>query len=414
MIKLSYFLIIIAASITNSVWSIEHSFKGIVDVRAYYVDNNSDAKSYLAGDYGKYRYDAGSGFALGQLGIQYHLSLNNYWSVNVIGNAFANKGNNNIGFTEGYIRYKGMPSANGWRVSSKIGVFYPSISLENISTAWSTPYTLTTSSLNNWIGEELRNTGVSLKIDKLGKMTKSPHTLSAEISLFQNNDPAGAMLAWHGWTIGSRQTLLQEKLIVQNFPAREGMLAAQAPKSDPFMELDNRWGGHLSATWRYENTFKLNAGYYDNRAEEGLVEDGQYTWTTSFSHLGLKYKLAPQLELIGQYMQGNTYMTSPFGLRVVDNDFDNAFLMLRKGWDNSHIALRVEHFNVDDLDELIGDNNNESGNGVSLAYRYKLARQSYIMAEYNWLNSDRPSRYYEHHPVELIERQYQIAYRYYF
>ncbi len=412
MLKTTFVIVLIIFSLKT--WSVESTFKGLIDVRAYHVDNSSNAKSYLTGDYGKFRYDAGSGVALGQLGLQYHLNWDNNWSASIIANAFADKGNNNIGLTEGYIQYKSIPNAQGWRFKSKIGVFYPKISMENVSTAWSTPYTLTTSSLNNWIGEELRNTGVNFSLEKLGKAKKSPHSFSIDVSLFQNNDTAGTMLTWHGWTIGSRQTLLQEKLVVQDFPAREGMLSAQAANSDPFIELDNRWGTHLAINWRYQNKLKVNLGYYDNHAEKGLVEEGQYTWTTTFSHLAVKYSIAPQWELIGQYIQGSTLMESTFGDAVVDNDFDNVFVLIRKKWQQSHLAFRLEHFNVEDLDDTVGDNNNESGNGVTLAYRYQLSKQSFVLAEYNWLQSDRPSRYYLHQSVELIERQYQLGYRYYF
>ncbi|MBA6302405.1 outer membrane beta-barrel protein [Colwellia sp. MB02u-14] len=407
-------LAIVLILISSKIWSAESTFKGIIDVRAYYVNNTRHAQSYLQGGYGKFRYNAGSGLALGQLGLQYQLSWDNNWSAMIVANAFADKENINIGLTEGYLQYKGLPNVQGWRIKSKIGVFYPQISMENVSTAWSTPYTLASSSLNNWIGEELRSTGINFTIEKLGKATKSPHTFSMDFALFQNNDSAGAMLTWHGWTMGSRQTLLQEKLTVQNFPARNATLSEQAANSDPFIELDNRLGGHFSVTWRYQNALKVNLGFYDNQAEEGLVEEGQYTWTTTFSHLGIKYKVAPQWEIIGQYMQGNTDMKSPYGVDIVNGKFNNAFVLIRKKWQSSHLAFRLEHFDVDDRDDTLGDNNNESGNGASLAYRYKLTQHSFVMVEYNWLKSDRPSRHYEHQAVELIERQYQLAYRYYF
>ena len=392
----------------------ESTLKGIVDVRAYHVDNSGDAQSYLAGDYGKFRYDTGNGIALAQLGLHYRYDFAQSWTFNLVGNAFADRGNNAIGFTEGYFHYKGLPSESGWRLQSKIGVFYPKVSMENVATAWSTPYTLTSSSLNNWLGEEFRNTGVNLAIEKLGKFTRSDNSYSFDVSFFQNNDPAGAMLAWHGWTIGSRQTLLHEKLKVQDFPARNTTLSAQAANSDPFKELDNRWGVHLSANWRVKNKLSVNGGFYDNHAQEGVVEAGQYTWTTEFKHLGIKYKLATGLELLSQYMAGSTYMVSPEGARVVDNDYDNAFVMLRKWWDKYHFAVRLEHFNVDDLDNIWGDNNDERGDAVTLSYRYQLSRQSFFLTEYNWVQSERPSRSYVGQNVDLIERQVQMAYRYYF
>ena len=394
--------------------AVDMSVKGIVDLRAYHVDSSADANSYLKGDYGKFRFDAGSGIALGQLGLQTHLDWQNNWSFTLVANGFADRGNNAIGITEGYFAYKGLPSESGLRWSSKFGVFYPKVSLENVATAWSTPYSLTSSSLNNWLGEEFRSTGAQFTVEKLGKFTGSKHSWSADISFFQNNDPAGAMLTWHGWTVGSRQTLLHEKLKLQDFPARQGELAAQAANSDPFRELDDRWGVHLAATWHYQKSLKINIGHYDNHAQEGVVKQGQYTWTTEFSHLGLKYRVAKGWELLGQYMRGSTYMVSPQGENVVDNDYDNYFVMLRHFWQQHHIAMRYENFSVDDLDSTWGDNNQESGEALSLAYRYQLNRNSFFLAEYNWLDSERPARAYVYQPVSLIERQFQLGYRYYF
>lgn len=412
MVKLATGLV--CATICFNAFSVESSIKGLVDIRASVVNGADNAESYLTGDYGKFRYSDGTNFSLGQLGLHYQLEWQNQWSVNLVGNGFADSHDIAFGLTEAYGQYKGLPTASGWRFQSKIGVYYPQISLENIATAWSTPYSLTSSTINNWIGEELRNTGINIKFEKLGKATKSPHSVSLELDVFQNNDSAGAMLSWHGWTVGSRQTLLSERLIVQDFPARNGMLAEQAAESDPFIELDNRWGVNVTGQWRYQNNFKMSVGFYDNQAEKGLVENGQYTWTTSFIHAGFKYQITKGWELMGQYMSGSTLMTSPTFIRVVDNDFDSQFLMLRRFWGKHHIALRIEDFNVDDRDETLGDNNNESGNALSFAYRYSLNRQNFLLAEYTAVDSHRASRQYQHQPIKLKEQQYQVAYRYYF
>lgn len=395
-------------------YSVESSLKGIIDLRAVAVNGENNSESYLAGDYGKYRYNHGNEFALGQLGLQYKLEWQNNWSLNVVGNGFADDNDVSFGITEAYVHFKGLPTESGWRVHSKVGLYYPKISLENVATAWSTPYTLTSSTLNNWIGEEFRNTGLNLKLDKLGKASNSPHSFSFDLDLFQNNDSVGAMISWHGWALGSRQTLFNETLVVQDFPARNGMLVDQSSKSDPFIELDNRWGINVNGQWRYQNKVQVNVGYYDNRAEKGLVENGQYTWTTSFLHSGIKYKFAQGWELIGQIMQGNTLMTSPTLLPVVDNDFNSQYFMLRKFWDAHHLAVRFEYFSVDDLDKTIGDNNNENGKAITAAYRYQLTRQSFFLVEYNLIDSHRPARQYQHQSVNLTEQQYQIAYRYYF
>lgn len=409
-----------SAFLSLSSYGVEQSFSGIVDARLFKVNNssefNSTDKSYLLGGYGKFDNKKISGFRLAQLGIQYRASWENNLSLHLIANAFSNKEENNIGLTEAFIRYKGLPSKSGWRIQSKAGFFYPNISMENNATAWSNPYTLNNSTLNTWVGEELRHSGFQISLDKLGKFTNNKHDLSLDLTLFKNNDTAGAMLSWHGWTSASRQSLFQEKLKLQNFPARKPGrdLASQAAFSDPFLELDNRWGAHIVGHWRYQNKVKINLGYYDNNTDLNIVKNGQYTWATRFTHAGIKIKLAEKVELISQYMRGRTAMQGKNGRLVVNNNYNNAFIMLRKYWGLQHLAIRLEEFSVDDLDSTWGDHNQEYGKGLTLSYRYRMNKHSFVQTEYNWLQSNRLARHYVNQDRDLIERQVQLALRYYF
>lgn len=412
-------LLWLGALIPSAMWTAvgvaaEVKFSGVVDVRAHVVSSDASNSSYLKGDFGKFRFDDGLGFSLGQLGLKSQLSFDNNWSATIVANAFSEEGHLEAGITEAYARYKSIPDANGWRWGAKVGLFYPEISLEHIATAWSNPYTLTSSALNNWVGEELRSLGGSLSVEKLGKFNRSNHDFSFAASVFQNNDPAGAMIPWHGWTIGSRQTLIQERLVIPYFPALSADLSAQARHTDPFLELDDRWGLHVHGSWRYKKHAKLSAGFYDNHAREGIVKQGHYTWTTRFSHVGGKYKIGKNVELIGQYLSGNTYMTSPTGVDVVNSDFSTGYLLTRYLMGKSQIAVRAELFDVDDKDSLPGDNNNENGKSLTLSYRHQLSRQSFVFTEYNWVSSNRPARMYAWQPESLIERQYQLGYRFYF
>jgi len=400
------------ALLSTSIFAIEHEFKGLIDARLISVSD--DNKSYLEGDYGKYNYSADTDLTLAQLGVQYALKWENNLALHVVGNLYLDGVNNGLGLTEVFISYKSLPNQNGWRIKSKTGIFYPNISLENIATAWSTPYTLTSSSLNNWVGEELRHSGVQLSLDKLGKFSKSSHNFSFDLALFQNNDTTGAMLSWHGWTIGNRQTLLHEKLVVQPFAAREETLSAQADNSDPFIELDNRWGAHFTSSWKYHNYLTVSGGIYDNNADASIVKSGQYTWDTKFKHIGIKYNFNKRIQLISQYMAGSTFMQSPYGDKVVENDFSNGFIMLRYLQNKNQYALRAEEFSVTDFDSTVGDNNNEYGKSITLSYRYRLSKRSFIHTEYNWINSSRPARWYLKQDIDLIEQQVQLAFRHYF
>ncbi|MBL4910687.1 MAG: hypothetical protein JKX78_11840 [Alteromonadaceae bacterium] len=397
----------------------EQSLHGIVDTRLINVSAKSNSTSYLLGGYGKFDNKKNSGLTLAQLGVVYKASWQNNVSINIVANAFGNKKHENIGITEAFVRYKGLPNNAGWRLQTKAGFFYPKISLENNAVAWSNPYTLNNSTLNTWIAEELRNTGLQFTLEKLGKFNHSQQDFSLNLSVFKNNDTTGAMLTWHGWTSASRQSLFQEKLKLAPFPARwpGKPLAAQAPYSDPFLELDNRWGAHIVGQWQFhhrQHPFKINIGYYNNNTNTSIEIKGQYTWRMRFVHAGLKVKLAKKLELISQYMHGNTYMQGKNGGFAVNANFNNAFIMLRKHWQQHQIALRMEEFSLDDLDNTWGDNNNEYGRGLTLSYRYRLSKHSFIQSEYNWLQTNRPARWYVKQPIKLIERQLQLAFRVYF
>lgn len=405
-------IVSIFALLSVNAFSIEHEFKGLIDTRIVSVSDNNT--SYLEGDYGKFNYSDDTQLTLSQLGLQYALKWENNLELHVVGNLYLDGVKDGGGLTEAFISYKSLPNKNGWRVKSKAGIFYPNISLENIATAWSTPYTLASSSLNNWVGEELRHSGVQFSLDKLGKFTKSSHNFSFDMALFQNNDTTGAMLSWHGWTLGNRQTLLNEKLVVQPFAARESTLNGQAASSDPFIELDNRWGVHLTTNWKYQNYLTVSGGVYNNNADASIVKSGQYTWDTNFEHFGIKYNVDKQLQFIAQYMTGSTFMQSPYGDKVVENDFNSGFVMIRYLQNNNQYALRLEEFEVKDYDSTVGDNNNEYGKSITLSYRYKLNKRSFIHTEYNWIDSSRPSRWYLKQDINLIEYQYQLAFRHYF
>ena len=87
---------------SSQVQAVETTLKGLVDVRVHSTDSNR-GKSYLTGEYGKFRYNDGTGLALGQLGAQLHLDWHTHWSGTVVANAFANQGSEAIGISEAFI-----------------------------------------------------------------------------------------------------------------------------------------------------------------------------------------------------------------------------------------------------------------------------------------------------------------------
>ncbi len=106
-------------------------------------------------------------------------------------------------------------------------------------------------------------------------------------------------------------------------------------------------------------------------------------------------------------------MTSPWGMPVVDNDYQSGFVLLTKRKNAHRFTLRLEEFSVTDLDNTPDDDNNEYGKAVTLSYQFRLTNNLFLQSEYNWLQSFRPARNYANHDIDLTEQQAQLAAKYY-
>ena len=404
----------------------EYGIHGIADFRLNIVD--SLAQSYLAAGQGKLGLNDGAHASLAQGATQLSATWDNGLSLHSIVNAYANTESNNeskIGITETYFKYRSIPNEGGYRFQTKMGIFYPEISLENDAFAWASKDTLNSSMINTWIAEEVRVLGSDFKATRLGRLNNNRFDLSLSASAFINNDPTGALLAWHGWTSSSRQTLWTEKQKIPWFPALDvgGDLENQARDSDPFLELDNKLGYHLNLEWKLHGQGEFSAGYYDNRATPYKVINGQYGWDTRFYHLGAKWKLSKNIALMAQYLAGDTLMQNTAKEDVVNNSFKSAFIALSYRWfavfgNNKHKStIRVEEFLVDDHDNTVGDDNNEDGIALTLNHTYRVNKNWFVAAEANVIDSTRAARFYENEDVkdiELVEKQLQLSARYFF
>jgi len=411
--SLSLLVGISAGVITPQVCSAETHLHGIVDVRASSVNSSN---SYLEGGQGKFTNKHGRHLSLAQAGAELSVLADTGLSIHIVANSYASDFRHSIGITEAYVKYKNLPNSAGYRFENRTGIFYPKISLENNAYAWASKNTLNSSTLNTWIGEEIRVLGSEFSITGLGQLQQHSYDWSITATIFINNDPSGALLAWHGWTQGAKQTLWTEKPKIAWFPARQPGhdLQYQAPNSDPFLELDHRPGAHITAEWKVHGIGAVSLGYYDNRAKPYIVIKGQYGWHTQFFHAGVEWVLAPTWQLIAQYLSGSTLMQNSSRQDVVNNNFNNGFVLLSKKWQKHTVTARLEHFSMTDNDQIQGDNNNESGRGLTLNYSYRLNKPMFISVEYNWISSDRPAHAYAGLANQLTEQQWQVALRYFF
>ena len=84
-------------------------------------------------------------------------------------------------------------SVGDWQWSVKAGAFFPTISVENDDLGWTSPYTISSSAIDTWIGEELRTIGGEATAYYLAEDWQAEITGAAITA----NDPAGTLLAWH-------------------------------------------------------------------------------------------------------------------------------------------------------------------------------------------------------------------------
>ncbi|MFT6269189.1 MAG: hypothetical protein ACJAVV_002013 [Alphaproteobacteria bacterium] len=99
-------------------------------------------------------------------------SISPNWQDKAVINAYAD-GEKKLGFTQAYLQYKPL-SPNNIKFKSRIGTFYPEMSVENISEGWLSPYTYKQSAINSWIGKELRTLGAEATWFSNGRKRRSP------------------------------------------------------------------------------------------------------------------------------------------------------------------------------------------------------------------------------------------------
>jgi len=237
---------------------------------------------------------------------------------------------------EAYARYQ--PIANReWVWTTKLGAFFPPISLENESVGWTSPWTLTPSAINSWVGDELRTIGGETELRRrFGDIE-----LGAIGSVYGVNDVAGQLLADRGWVFDSRPIGLLGEPRVPDLLARQQRL--QPPlREQPFKAIGGGPGWYAGGSVRQDELGKFSGIYYDNRADPGAFSGADFGWRTKFTSLGLETPIG-DIVLLGQGMFGSTVI-EPFRGFFATTDFEAAYLLLGYYFGNFRVAGRVDVF----------------------------------------------------------------------
>ncbi|KJV36797.1 hypothetical protein [Luteibacter yeojuensis] len=236
---------------------------------------------------------------------------------------------------EAYLRYRPL-SLSAWRTSVKVGEYFLPISLENDGIGWTSPWTITPSAINSWVGEEIRGIGAELREEWRGESG----TATFGGGLVRHNDVAGQALAARGWSFNDATLGLGGRLPE---PDDEGGHERYAP----FQSIGRRTGWYADGGWSSPRGFQVHVLRYDNRGNptaSRLYNDGNdhlYAWRTHFWSLGAQMETGP-VTWIAQDMDGDTEACPP--IQCFRYRFQSAFLLA--GWNRGawRPTLRYETF----------------------------------------------------------------------
>lgn len=275
----------------------------------------------------------------------------------------------------------------------RAGLFFPTVSLENIDPAWLSPYATSFSAINAWIGEEVRNLGV--------EAGPSVRIGEAQARLFgavtRGNDPNGTLLAWRGFALHDRVAGFGDRLPLPDLASfkRADLFPDQPREVQPLREVDQKWTWSSGLAITHAR-YRLKALYQPKTANPGAFDGRQYAWRTGYWAAGAARSFGP-VEVLVQGLAGETRMgLLPDRRNAVVARFQSLYALA--SWlapaDGHHRAtVRYDAFRVQDRDDfVIEDANDESGEAWTFAYTFSPNTRHRLTAELIHVDSTRTNR----------------------
>jgi hypothetical protein len=306
---------------------------------------------------------------------------------------------------EAFIRYRPV-STSAFRWSVKAGAFFPPISLENTEIGWTSPWTLTPSAINTWVGEELRTVGAEGTVELRRESGKG--TFYAAV--YGWNDPTGILVADRGWALHDRPTGLIDRPMLPDVIAY-GRGLPTPMRTYEVLEIDDRAGWYAGAAWDQDGIGHVDVMYYNNLADPHAIYK-QVAWRTDFWNVGLKTDIFG-VTLLAQGMRGETFIQpSPF--YYSDTYFESAYVLVGYNIsDDWRIAGRFDIFSTAENHTGTSVRMSEHGNAQTIAVNYFPYDWLRLTAEAIRVESNRPQRTLDGDPAHAIENQIQFNARFY-
>ena len=353
-------------------------------------------QSWLAGGFG--RLDAGADgpkdsqqdlFAVAQVGADWTPSK--YFDVHASGVARRmpnGYGGRAAGLVDAYADVRGFFGAN--ELQLRAGQFFLGTSRENRGDLWTSPYSITFSALNTWIGEEVRPVGADLQWQHT---TDSGYIITGAATAFRNNDTMGTLLAWRGWSLGNYLPVYNEKLPLPPLfsLAPTGSFSRQQDGTVPFSsDLDGRTGYSERVRISAPERAMLQFTHVDNRGDRELYH-GQYSWYTDFNLIGAEVGTADTTVFSVEYLDGYSEMGETTRPGWVDMDFSAWYALLSHKTERFRWTARFDDFATKDLDHSRGETNTEHGHAWTLAWFYDPGTHVRAGVEFVSVTGNRPA-----------------------
>ena len=249
-------LLALAVALSSPDWEAD------VDVR---LVSSQGERSVTNGGLGTLRYDdTQSGLRLGRARFAVSEALGEVWSLHFDTSYWGDHDRNPVDLTEAYLQFRPYPFSGGYRFRLKAGAFYAPISLENRSAGWESPYTLSYSAINTWLGQELRTIGAKASSTGSAHVPDMAFDLALTGGVFGWNDPAGVVIANRGFSLER--------------PADNAVRTSRRSHSGPlrpmalFDEIDHHAGFYTGVEARYFDRVVVRALHYDNRGDPAAFD----------------------------------------------------------------------------------------------------------------------------------------------
>jgi hypothetical protein len=379
------------------------------DVRGYLdcrLVAHAQERSWLDGGLGKTRFGSG-GTSLGCVQAGLVVAAQPLPSLLAVAGLQAQtSGRDELVLLEAYLRWRPV-SITPWRWSLKAGAFFPPVSLENDAIGWTSPWTLSSSAINAWIGEEFRTVGGEARLEWRG----DGQSVEAIAALLRSNDPAGELLAARGWSIGDLVAGFGSDLREPDAYARED--GHEPPlRFNPFLENDGRPGWYAGLDWHAPGRARLALLRYDNEADPSSHSRGVepvYSWRTEFWSLGGELEAGSWL-LLAQAMTGSTEL-APSPHFHTWTDFRAGYLLA--GWNRGpwRPAFRIDAFSTNQLPRDLDDRTREHGHALTFALNWRPQDWLRLTAELLRADSWRNQREADGDPAHRVDHQVQVGAR---